>query len=40
MLNYDVQETLTFVGCMQDEALQENGMWFGAHGKPQGWSRS
>jgi hypothetical protein len=35
-LNYDVQEILTIVGSMQDEALQENGMQFGACGKPQG----
>jgi hypothetical protein len=35
-LNYDVQEILTIVGSMQAEALQENGMHFGACGKPQG----
>jgi hypothetical protein len=39
-LNYDVQEILTIVGSMQDEALQENGMQFGACGKPQGWLHS
>ena len=33
-LNYDAQEILTIVGNMQDEALQENGMQFGACGKP------
>ena len=35
-LNYDVQEILTIVGSMKDEALQENGMQFGACGKSQG----
>jgi hypothetical protein len=35
-LNYDVHEILKIVGSMQDEALQENGMQFGACGKPQG----
>jgi hypothetical protein len=34
-LNYDVQEILTIVGSVQDEALQENSMQFGAYGKPQ-----
>jgi hypothetical protein len=38
--NYNVQEILTIVGSMQDEALQENGMQFGACGKPQGWLHS
>jgi hypothetical protein len=29
-LNYDVQEILTIVGCMQEEALQEKwyAVWF------------
>jgi hypothetical protein len=40
ILNYDVQEIMTIVGSMQDEALQENGMQFGAYGKPQGWLHS
>jgi hypothetical protein len=35
-LNYDVQEILEIVGSMEDEALQENSMQFGACGKPQG----
>ena len=35
-LNYDVQEILIVVGSMQDESLQENGMQFGACGKPHG----
>ena len=32
-LNYDVQEILTIVGSMENEALQENGMQFDACGK-------
>ena len=39
-LNYDAQEILTIVGSMQNEALQENGMQFGACGKLQGWLHS
>jgi hypothetical protein len=35
-LNYDVHEILTIVGSMQDEALEENGMQFGACVKAQG----